>query len=1306
MNVKAPEVSKCRALWRIACFTTILDDLYIKLSDFSNHPELLPPSQSLLRIRWRIGQNLYHLNRYEESIRQLQAVWDDLLEIEDMKERRLVTKINAEQTHTIHLTIGRAAVQLYLIDFTHKWLEVAQQHYELAVQFIKFDLSAMIVVPTVLLEYGRVLEMYNSFDSSLDVYGRILTNFPTFRGYFDALYRTGIVALHIASVRKNDSNANKVSIEETIDKCVDIFQFLLEALPPHLEEIHVILLYARSFELSSSPQQRFRATGILSSFYESCKRRGIAASGPKIAPMIVKDGAKVENVLEGLKDRGKEKEEIKAWLSNPQTWLTLGKYFMEDHQEPILAQIAFNKFEDEARRRVPPGKDLAYVVGKETALYLAYHFRHQQQYTTALRFAELGLQCDRYDKTLRNLLLELQTFVPNTGNRWTNQIQREIISANKIIRCWRHRAWTPGFRLKLRLQIVASMEERLQTRCFDLEARRLLSYYARDQYRHRFLFEERCAERIQRAYREYRKYFVWQEAQRRHFATLASDAVYRFNRRPMSPRVRAEIFRLGSHRLVSKRHPIQTLVRSLQQQQMSIIRIIRCVKAFLLAREIRRRVQLRAFQRHQLYTRQAVRVQCLVRRFLARCRIARVRQDRALKAVAAVKVQRCYRRYRRHRKRHFLHRRLQRMQQRDRQLLQRPTGDNSEDDLSMSSSATAEQIWRSMKNRAQLTLKRLFGPHVYKYIVHRRRGLEQQLQRTRRFLERDRALHTGQRTVLAAMRIQRFYRSRVAGFWFAVTRKIMRKRRRRRRPQYFYERKTQDRHILHHMSPAGRLALYLDAQIAKRSLYGEAERLREWFFRNPGMNPLHADFQRLVAQEVIVFLGDQHCSFVNFQLLGMVLCHPRSRLRCLVLIDCDVFSPDQPNPPSAQAVAEYSRVFFKGLQQARALKSIVVLGGHWSQPALKGLFSLVQSENPRIETLCIEQVALKGGTAEVLAQRSGRLLCDYLNYSLVHSGLGGLRSLSLHGCGLWDSHLTELCAGLAVTAALEYLTLSLNLLSDDGLFDLLAALQANKHQPLRRLDLQDNLIRLNARSLRDALHAFRSHFAQAPSQRVSGSNHHSPSTTSSAPSSPYQLPDKASIGRKKAPDLATIYASSPSLLSSTGKRSKPALNLSATAPTASAETRFNLLTSVPHYLPPMIIDLRRNPVAEPFDAVESALNQQLPMPQLSVLQDAVDDEEKRLRDEEAAETKRLREEEDRMKQLAQQAGAPTLFLTLAQHRQQLQQQQPDTLPPLISAVRTQGGRKQRPLKMQRQVSVVSTLSSFDSVRPGVDADGW
>lgn len=1473
-------------------------------------------SRTIFHLRYRIGYYLFQLRRYPACIEQLNSLCDDLYAIEDVKERKRQSRMSADHFLRLHLTLARAARQQFLVSFDPALLVLACEEFQDACSNITLDLSTMLRLPMVLLEYAHVLELSQSFDAALEVYARILSNFPTFRGYFDALYRSAIVGLHLAGLKKATSSATPqqlLQVEDTVAQCLDTFQFLLEALPRHIDEVHIVLLYMRCFELSSSPQQRFRAVGVLGSLFEVCRKNGVAtlpaaassmavgrtmtptdddesgsSSGPSLAktpktPKSPKSSSNKNNknnnnktnILDNLQKAARDKELMREWSTKLQTWLSLGHYCLrrpslpptddaalpnEIHSnggnsnggsigsgsgsgselrhapppsssaasglsaaesalfeepylyyEPLIARICFLKYEEEAQKQVPPGKDLSLVISFDDALFLARHFQvMQRDYATAFRYAEIGLHHDRYNRQLRELLIELQPHLPNHGSssssggkqiRWSDQIQREINSATRIIRCWKNRVWTAGFRRRLKSKLVQEMESRLaRDRFGDAESRRSLQYYARDTHRHQFLFEDACARRIQRVYRQYRRLFVWRETQRRHYLGRATEALHRFQKRPFSPRAREEVKRLAVHRHVSRRHPIQAAYRAIEQQQLCLLRLMRLVKTFLLHRAINRRIAHRRMLQAEAQLRSVLRLQTWLRVLLARRKIRRVQAELQRRHQAAKVLQQAYRRYRTLRKRHFLHRRLRRMHQKDRHTVmrkqvqalrykhkqqqlqhqqQKAEGDESsstaaaihasdvavisssgnersgkgsgkskqlsskkharkepghtiregergateneeeedaaalDDELRwemdeeeeegdeegsqlrmlLSSSASAASILQALQHRALLTLRRLFRPFVGRYLAKRSQSLTQHVARTTRFQQRRRLLLETQHLLLAVVKVQRFYRARVANFWFAVTRHVVRQRRRRNRNTTYYTTyKPQDKHTLRHLSSTARHCVfdqcdaatatpttadvgvgvgvrhhnYLETHTlydAVAATHGETQFLQQW--RWPGVAPQSSlPSGRTVSQEILeardtlVFFGAQDCSVSRLQLLGLCLQQRHCRMKCLFFVDCSLFAQygdRAASPPHHQPINHHHQqqqqqgseeekregnedevleVFFAGLCRAASLQSIVILGGQWSRAILQRLFRLVQVENPRIRHLCIEQVCLRGGTAELLCQRAARVLQDFFNYALSSSstyptisssssptplpylslagsrvggnfgaggggvtsnvsakGLGGLTSLSLHGCGLWDSHIALLTEGLSVTASLQSLSLSLNLLTDEGLESLVEAMQRNKRQPLRVLDLQHNLVRLSHRPLLDLLHAFRNMHDVSASAPTSSFLTISCSKSSNGGGGGGGGGNAFAVNKKAKPSFPLPHYAAPSHPSHSSSSSP-----------SSSSTPFSASA---HYRAPCVIDLRHNPIAAAFDCIASAVSQGLPATQLTLWQDAL-----------------------------------------------------------------------------------------------------
>jgi tetratricopeptide (TPR) repeat protein len=184
---------------------------------------------------WRIGLNEYLAGQYESSILHLKKLLNMLhsnVDTHGVTVERKLTKYEVTHKSTIHQIIGKCSMFLFLQNRKHEQLVEAYTHYQTAVSSVVVSLTAMIELPRLLVEFGIVLEMYGAFEAALDAYSKVLVRFPTFRGYFDALYRTAIVGRHLASL---SSDAKQQ--EEVLEKSVDILQFLLEALPTNIQDV-------------------------------------------------------------------------------------------------------------------------------------------------------------------------------------------------------------------------------------------------------------------------------------------------------------------------------------------------------------------------------------------------------------------------------------------------------------------------------------------------------------------------------------------------------------------------------------------------------------------------------------------------------------------------------------------------------------------------------------------------------------------------------------------------------------------------------------------------------------------------------------------------------------------------------------------------------------------------------------------------------------------------------------------------------------------------------------------------------------
>jgi len=185
------------------------------------------------RAKWRMGLNLYKAGSYFDAIKVLEFICSGgslgQKEIEAGREGDIDPRSDC------HLIAARCCYYLYLQTQSHYHLEAGYRHYRNCVETMGADLFTMIKLPKVLFEFAKLLEAYGAFESALELYSKILSGYPNFRGYFDAVYRSAVVGKHLVDFIDDPKEK-----EEMVNKCVDIFQFLLEAVPPSINEVNCI----------------------------------------------------------------------------------------------------------------------------------------------------------------------------------------------------------------------------------------------------------------------------------------------------------------------------------------------------------------------------------------------------------------------------------------------------------------------------------------------------------------------------------------------------------------------------------------------------------------------------------------------------------------------------------------------------------------------------------------------------------------------------------------------------------------------------------------------------------------------------------------------------------------------------------------------------------------------------------------------------------------------------------------------------------------------------------------------------------
>lgn len=242
MSIRKYKLAELR--WYAAGFGVVVRSLAQRL-------ERADSDENELRLLWRLGVNHYRAGDCGAAVRELEQLLSLLRERVDRKGRpveRPLTTFEVTLRPSIHQTVGRAAVCLFLQDRCPAHLELAHAHYGQAASSLVLGLDTMLELPKLLNEFGVALELYGAFESAMDVYARVLVNFPTFRGYFDALYRSTVVGCHLAVL-----GGDAQQLQQIVAKCKDVLRFLLEALPANINDVSAqssrLSLYLFTFSL-------------------------------------------------------------------------------------------------------------------------------------------------------------------------------------------------------------------------------------------------------------------------------------------------------------------------------------------------------------------------------------------------------------------------------------------------------------------------------------------------------------------------------------------------------------------------------------------------------------------------------------------------------------------------------------------------------------------------------------------------------------------------------------------------------------------------------------------------------------------------------------------------------------------------------------------------------------------------------------------------------------------------------------------------------------------------------------------------
>ncbi len=508
-----------------------------------------------------------------------------------------------------HMWAARCCVGLFKKTKMHYHLNAAYGHYLRSIECMtvpndKFDMSTTLRLPVIYFELGELFELFGSYESALNIYSRSMNEFPHSRNYFDIMYRSCLVGRHLMEITTNEKGK-----EDMLNRCIDMLQFLLEALPEHIDEANIIFLYARTLEQSQDPAVRYRSLSAFDSLF-------ICMNSHKIA-------------------NAQNFGSFKLWTEEPDNWLKFAAY-IKDFGEEFLSKDAHETYMSKMNSRRGPGKPLEHYVETDILLELAETYANHQNYRDATRYAEMALNKNRLDKRVRNVLSQYSKV-------HKEKLEKEVNSINTLHRRWSERAWTDKSRKKLKEMEMDRLLKKYHKNIYDREARRLLAYYDRETWRSKFMFEISCVVRVQRFIRN--KFVCWkvQSKFRDKYLSRASRAYTMYNRKPFDEENRKEIRKICASRFCPRKHIIRKLRAVLDSQDQAAVVMTRNSKSYLSRVHVYDGIARTKARREEYRQLSTWKLQQMVRGFLARRKILRVMEDWARKAVAAVVVQRFWR---------------------------------------------------------------------------------------------------------------------------------------------------------------------------------------------------------------------------------------------------------------------------------------------------------------------------------------------------------------------------------------------------------------------------------------------------------------------------------------------------------------------------------------------------------------------------------------------------------------------------------------------------------------------------------------
>ena len=181
--------NKVCKLWYKAVHVTIANTLKKELNHLQKKRN--PDETKVRLLTWRIAYNLYFGGQYHEAFEMLVELCNTIDEVKS-------EEIASRSISFLNLTVARCAMRLYIETAHRSYLTLCYEYYHMGIDTMEYEVSIKVRLPSVLSELGKVLEHYGNFNAALEIYTNLITNFPSFRGFFQAMYRTAIVGKYMS----------------------------------------------------------------------------------------------------------------------------------------------------------------------------------------------------------------------------------------------------------------------------------------------------------------------------------------------------------------------------------------------------------------------------------------------------------------------------------------------------------------------------------------------------------------------------------------------------------------------------------------------------------------------------------------------------------------------------------------------------------------------------------------------------------------------------------------------------------------------------------------------------------------------------------------------------------------------------------------------------------------------------------------------------------------------------------------------------------------------------------------------------